>query len=390
MGFARVMQLLSWVGVVLIFIFKPKRKVILFPKYLIFYLLFILYVFFSTFYLLEREFKFKYLFSLSLIGGFNMMLIIENIPIDKNQFKFIVRWSKVILFVAFFVILTQQVVDRTIFLNETNYEDVAKGASGTKDKLHSIFSWLNPLASGFGFVPIFLVVFELIYRNKRGVIFWVSMGLIYALLTKSRWTMLNMLLVFVFFFLNNKNNLFQLMKTVIVSTVISIIIFSFSEYVGLDVKGIVNDKIFESDKKSFSQKSASTRLLAFTAFNKFYWDNPILGKGNIKYGMGGTHEQDYKLKRFLKGRSSQIHVGYLSLFYMYGLIGGFLFLSFLFLLIIRLFKNAKETSMWGPFLGFLGFAIANLTLVSFTVFQMGFILVLTIDKYYISNKKLNV
>ena len=42
-----------------------------------------------------------------------------------------------------------------------------------------------------------------------------------------------------------------------------------------------------------------------------------------------TYKQEFKLRQFLKGRSSQIHVGYLSLFYLYGLIGGVFFISFL-------------------------------------------------------------
>ena len=50
--------------------------------------------------------------------------------------------------------------------------------------------------------------------------------------------------------------------------------------IGIDFKGIVQDRILESNKSSSQHKSASTRLLAFEAFNKFYWDNPILGVGS--------------------------------------------------------------------------------------------------------------
>ena len=38
--------------------------------------------------------------------------------------------------------------------------------------------------------------------------------------------------------------------------------------------------------------------------------------------------------------------------------------------------------MWAPFLGFLGFVLANTTLVTFNVGQMGLILVLLADRYY--------
>ena len=53
------------------------------------------------------------------------------------------------------------------------------------------------------------------------------------------------------------------------------------------------------------------------------------------------------------------------------------------MLLKRLYKDAKVTKVWAPFLGFLGFAIANLTLVTFEFFYMGFIIVLVANRYYI-------
>jgi hypothetical protein len=104
--------------------------------------------------------------------------------------------------------------------------------------------------------------------------------------------------------------------------------------------------------------------------------------------MGGTGEQDYKLRSFLKGHSSQIHVGYLSLFYLYGIVGGILFMIFLFKLLTKLYRESKQTTYWGPYLGVLGFAVANLTLVTFTFFEVGLIVSMIMHKYYLDNVKL--
>ena len=68
------------------------------------------------------------------------------------------------------------------------------------------------------------------------------------------------------------------------------------------------------------EKSAGTRILAVYMFLEFFPENPI-------FGTGGVMKAD--LVRAIRGRSSQIHVGILSLFYYYGLVGGFIYLFFL-------------------------------------------------------------
>lgn len=201
--------------------------------------------------------------------------------------------------------------------------------------------------------------------------------------------MVNFLLIFLVIYLHNRKRIIQSIRYLFILPFILVISFFVLNFAGIDTSSIVKDRILESNKSDISQKSAGTRLLALKAFNKFYWDHPFLGVGSIKYGMGGTGKQDYRLRSFLNGRSSQMHVGYVSLLYMYGLVGGILFLSFLFLLLKKLYKNAKVVKVWAPFLGFLGFAIANLTLVSFNVFHMGLIIVLVVDKYYNQNLKFN-
>lgn len=387
MDFRRVMQLLSYVGVFLVLVFSNRNKPVRFPKYLLFYLFFILYVFYADLIMLDKPFKISYLSSNKLIGGFNFMLIIENLYIPKKHYNFIINISKKILVIAFLVILYQQVINSNFFMRQGLTDDKAI-AGDNVNRLYSIYSWIGHILScGLSFVPIFIIVTEELDKKKKKIVFWLIMGTIFAFLTKQRWLMLNFSFVFFLFFINYKYKFRRFIKYLLIVPVIIFTSFIVLDYVGVNAKGIVEERILESDKKDLSKKTASTRLLAFEAFNKFYWDNPITGIGNIKYGMGSTEhsKQDYKLKQFLKGRSSQIHVGYLSLLYMYGLIGAIFFLSFLYLFIKSLYINAKMTNYWGPFLAFLGFAVGNLIDVNFQVFEMGLIIALFANKFHYQN-----
>lgn len=60
---------------------------------------------------------------------------------------------------------------------------------------------------------------------------------------------------------------------------------------------------------------------------------------------------------------------------------------FLFLILRKLYRNGKETGYFGPFVAFLGLALMNLTWVSFTFFEMGLIMALLFDKFYMDSHK---
>lgn len=383
MDFFKVIQLLCFIGAFLILLYRSDRNKIVFPPYLLFYLFFIFYEFYSAFIQLDREFKIIYLFSNRLIGGFLIMFIIENIQIPEGYYKRIFKISKIVLMVAIGVILVQQVVNPNFFLR-TDLVDQLHLTTGSEDRLLSIYSWLGLLSIGFSFVPIFfLVVEDSEKRNGRETMIWILAGLMFALLCKSRWVMVYSSLVFVIYFLNHKKNILKKLRLFAILPVILLVGYVSLDAAGVEIDKIIQNRVLEKNKGGLTKGSASTRLLAFEAFDRFFWENPIFGVGNIKYGMGGTGRQDYKLERFLAGKSSQIHVGYLSLFYMYGVTGGLMFIIFLFLLLSKLYKDAKLTGRWASFLGLLGFGLANFTLVEFSVFELGIIITLMANKHFV-------
>lgn len=387
MDFYRTFQLFTFFGVSLILMYASKKNTIRFPKYLFFYLLFVLYVYYSAFFQLDRKFELKYLFSNKFVGAFNMMFIIENITFSKKYFKRILKVSKYVLIIAFIVLLIQQVINKNFFVRPDLASKFATDVS-SEDRLDSIYSWLNPNSIGYGFVPIFIIIAEILSKQKKKLLYWMLFGLIFAIISKARWVMINALMVLFLLIINQKNKFNKALKYAFLVPLIAIGTYVMLNSVGIDAKGIVEDRILEKNNKA-SHQSASTRLLAFKVFDKLYWKNALFGVGNRKYGMGSSQKSvhNYELRKALGGASSQIHVGFLMLFYMYGLIGGGFFVTFIVLILLKLYKDAKFTTYWGPFLGFLGFAISNLTLVNFSVFEMGLLVSLFANKYYVNRHK---
>ena len=381
MDFNKALQFLSFIGIILLLIFRSKDNPINFPRYVLFYLLFVLYDLFGNYVLLDREFKIKYLFANQYIGAFNIMLIVENVVFSKLFYNKIIKYSKIILIFAFVVILIQEAINANFFVR-TDLVNESRIVGGSESRLSSIYSWIGQNSSGFGFVPIFLLIVEYLKKNQKKILVWILIGIVFAFLTKARWIMVNALFVFVLLLVEHKDKVKQFFKYLLIIPILAFGTYLALNSVGINTEAIIKDRILESDKKDISKKSAGTRLLAIKVFDKVFWDNPILGRGNVKYGLGGDGKQDYKLKKALGGHSSQIHVGYLSLLYIYGIIGSFFFLGFLFLLLKRLYNEGKVTGIWAPFLGILGLAFANLTMVYFSLLEMGFIIVLVASRFY--------
>ena len=135
--------------------------------------------------------------------------------------------------------------------------------------------------------------------------------------------------------------------------------------VGFDVEGYVEQRLLAN--------SASTRLLAFEIFQKFFGRNPWFGSG--------VHLSNEVIVA-LAGRSSQIHVGYLAHLYSYGIIGSFLVFGFWLLIFIRFRRTALRTAYWGSVVGILVFLWANVTLVTYQIFTYGIMMSFLFDRYY--------
>ena len=375
-----IIIILSFLGVVLLLVINGKKIEIRIPTYLIFYSLFTLYLYFSAFVLFDNEFKIKHIYQSPYIGVICLLFIIENIPISKKFYNTIFNINKNILIVAFLVILIQGLVNPNFLMY--NYRDVDPMLILDKSqfRLKSIYSHIGYNSFGLIFLPILLWVIESLDRRKKNVLLWVLMGLIYVFMAKARWLMVNSMTIFVILIVKRKYKLIQIGKYGLYLIMLLFLGYNMLNLVNIDVNEIVEKRILESDRGGTT--SAETRLFAFTVFDKVFWDEPLFGAGSKKYGMVGTGQHDYKLRKLLGRRTAQIHVGYLSVFYRFGLIGGFFFVGFIISLIKSLYKTAKNKNVWTPFLAVLGFALINLTQVNFSFFEVGLIIVLFVNRYY--------
>lgn len=385
--FYKVMVIFSFLGVALLLLFRNHEGRIVFPRYLLFYLLFVVYLFVSDLIFLKRAFKLVFILDNKFLGTFLILFIIENLYVSKKFYETILKISKIVLFIAIAVLAIQEAIDPHFFMRpEAVREELY--TSKSVQRLYSIYTYTGGLilACGYGFVPIYIWFVEDLNRRNKQIILWILLGAIFAFFTRQRWLMVYYSLIFFIIIAGSRNKTRDFLKYSVLVPVVFVGAFLAMNVAGLDTKKILEDRILESDK-GIHEKSAGTRLLAFKAFNQLYWDNPLFGVGNIKYGMGGTGEQDFKLKRILRGHSSQIHVGYLSLLYMYGFVGFILFTSFLGSLLLKLYRDANKTRLWAPFLVIVGFSLNNFTEVTFQIFEMGTIIVLAMNQFFLIQYK---
>jgi len=166
-----------------------------------------------------------------------------------------------------------------------------------------------------------------------------------------------------------KNKLTNLLYFVFFGVVLLLTLGLIANFMGFNVERYVTERLLDP--------SASSRLLAFEVFFEVFPDNPIFGTGGVD-----TEE----MVTLLGGKSSQIHVGFLKLFYYYGLIGGILYLSFMVTFLIRLRKMAQYSGYWGGFFAILAFFIANLTLFELSLFYYGPLLAIIFANHFYFSK----
>lgn len=385
MGFAFYNFLFMYL--LLLAVFQWMAQKIKLPLYFYFLLFFAIYVFLSDIFIVHKEFDyFKYITRTTYISTCLSVFVIYNMSVIDKDIKMIQIMFKILLTISFFVIIYQQLIDPTFFTPQKSL--LLRSVESIDDyeiRLSSIFGYLGPIDANFLVVIITsLWVTGILIKDKYNKLayFIYFMGFTIAFLSKSRAAWLNVIVVFLLFF-NYKGITFRnfIFRGTLIF-VISFFLISGLEYFGLPIKQIWNERVLEKQTKNIIDKSAGTRIIAVKAFNALFLEHPIFGVGNYKYGIGGLGKNNYELENFLKGRSSQMHVGILNLFYSYGLLGGLLFFIACVLIIKRFYRTAKLSNQWAPFYGILGMILANLTLVFLSFYTVGLLLCFVLENYY--------
>ena len=354
------------------------------PLYLKVMILFMCYTVISDIFIAEKTIDVKYFYSNLVIGSVFILIIIENTFVTEKFFKILFIINHIVLFIAFVVIIIQQFVNILFFVDPTCYQYLLS-ETYSDTRLPSIYTWVGWISSlGLGFFPILaLTISHHLKNNYKGIFYLFLMGAIVAFLSKSRYIYVNYLTLFIMIPIYWGLNWGSFFKYLTIFIIFISALYFGSKVIGLDTDKIINERVLEKNKGGMLAGDAGTRIFAFKVFNKLYFKNPIVGKGYLHSFSAGS--KDYELVRTLQGRSSQIHVGYLSLFYYYGLIGGLIFLAFLFFITRETFISAKMTIYWGPFFAILQFLLTNLTGVRFDVFIMGIVIAMVYHKYYTQN-----
>lgn len=371
-------------------IYKKGLNLVI-PSYVILFGLFTGYTLFCAMFVTDyfAERGSKYFYSDSIWLTFVALIIVENVNFSNNLLRLAKKVLWVTLILAGIVSLIQ--ISNPLFFtnddllikglsvdrmaeyyknNSVDSKQVVGYASRFLDGYRlSIFSYINGIAVGIDTIALFsiLIAWKPINQVNRGVVS--VFAAMVSFLSSSRWIILGFLIVASQTFWIGKNKLKRFFYFMTLSALLILILGFTASLLGFDVNEYVTDRLMSD--------SASTRLLAFEVFFEVFPDNPIFGTGG---------EDTEEMLRLLGGRSSQIHVGFLKLFYYYGIVGGILYLSFMVVFLVRLYKMAKSSGYWGGFFAILAFFIANLTLYELSLFYFGPLLAIIFANHFYSSK----
>lgn len=350
------------------------------PGYIKLLILFTIYVMGSDYFILGIKITIKYFYLNNLIKGVIILLIIENMQINEHHLSVILRISMILIGIAVIVIIYQEVVDTTFF-TDPHYHEQLLIESYSERRIFSIYSWTSRYGIGVEFVPILsLIINQQIKSKSKYFWIWYIFGAVVSFLSRYRWIMLNYLVLFFMLLAHRRVSLKSVMMILIIIFVVFVLSFQFLEFFGSEIEKIVDERILQTPKGGILEGSAGTRILAAEIFLKYFPRNPIFGTGDfIKYQ---KETENWDMMNELAGRSSHIHVGYLSSLYYYGIVGGSLFWLFIISFLRNTYRIAKKSNEWGAFFALLGFGIMNLTMSYISIFTAGFILAFVFNRYY--------
>ena len=299
----------------------------------------------------------------------SLIYVVDNYKIPESLINLLVKLFIGTIIASFVVSLIQFVHD-PFFFTPDKLAAYARKMGAADDAFEvrrtSIFGYIGMLEVSQSFLPLVGLVTAYYAKVKHRIPFvWLVMGLVVVFATNSRFVQVGFLLTLMPLLILGKNKWRTFLVISFATPIIVLLFVQLLIVTGFDIDGYIQNRILAN--------SASTRLLAFEIFQKFFGQNPWFGSG--------VHLSNEVIVA-LAGRSSQIHVGYLAHLYSYGIIGSFFAFGFWFLIARRFYKTAKITQFWGSFVGISIFLWANVTLVYYVIFTYGLMMSFLFDRYY--------
>ncbi len=330
----------------------------------------------------EEEGAVKYFYSDPYVRSFVALLVVENIQFSTEQLKKVALVLSAMLVIASGVAVAQisdpffflyqpvgewtgQNTERIIEMLDENPELI----DGDKDRMlagyrMSIYSWINNLSVGMDGLAIFSILLGWDAYHKRNKIIIGLATALFAFLSSARWILLNFFVIAFQTIIRQKNWVLSLIKYSLLAVGLIFLTGYAASFAGVDIEAFIEKRLLD--------KGANTRLYAFEVFGKVFPDQPIFGTG-----AADTEE----MLRLIKGKTSQIHVGWLKLFYYYGLVGGIIYLIFVAALLYHMWEKARLSKYYGSFFAILAFVVANCTLVELDLFYHGLFLAIIFSRH---------
>lgn len=293
------------------------------------------------------------------------LILVENTFFDDKFISDLVVIIKVTIVLAFIFSFIQLIYDPSFFTpDELRIRYLLR--SQYNMRLTSIFGFLSWSELGISFVPLVSILIGYYLHKKIELHYlWLVLAGLVIFSSKSRWVYLNFIVILMQYPLVKGIDFRKVLRLSIIGVFTIVASILILQSVGFYITEFIEQRLLS--------ETASTRLLAIEMFTNFFPKNPFFGSG--------LHVSE-ELSKAIGGRSSQIHVGYLSHLYEYGIVGTLFIFGFWILIFKDLYITARRSNYYGSLFAFIAFLVANLTLVYYSIFYYGLLITFIFNKYF--------
>ena len=345
-----------------IYIFLFKNINIKFNSVMIYGFLYAIYISISIF-----NNNIGYTQILSAIAAIGIIAITRVYTLDENLVRKIIFFFKITIVLSFIVSLYKVFNPSFMIPFEKSF---LKIGNIYQNRRPSIFGYVGLHDLALSLLPIGAILISYNQIQNKNNFGWILLLGIISVLSNSRYIMVGFMILLIQNF-TFRNSFVKVFRNTGIILVISICILFALDFLGYSINDYFETRLFHEGGFVYT-----TRYLAWQAFLEFFPENPLYGTGQ---------HLTYDIQDFLGGRSSQIHVGYLSHLVHYGVIGSFLLFGFWIKILMMFFKTYRLTKFSGSFYGFLIFLWSIATFVSYSIITYGILFLFVFNTYYLKD-----
>ena len=367
-------------GITLLFIIQrivDSKKAMQFPRFLYLVIpLFIYHFIWDSFNnTIQDQGLLSYLIKNQSIHIFCGILLIYNTRFDEGLIKKIIIGIKITIVAAFLTTVYQLLYDFTFLIPPEMFkqEIIESLEVGSIYELrnHSFFLYSSRNEIGYSYIPLISVFFGFYLTKKINLIKiapYLLMAGFVCFATNGRYMQLGFLLVMMQYLIINRKKLKKSLLNMLLIGLVGILFYICFVvfFVGYDLQQYIEQRILSD--------SAGTRILALESVFKFFPQNMWFGTG--------VDTKTIEIITFLRGRSSQIHVGYFACLISYGLIGSIILFGLWGSVYSYLYRSAKFSNYYGALFAFIMFLWVNVVMIYYYFFTYGIMLAFVFDKYF--------